>query len=637
MPTKKQPEREALARRNFLKGAAAGAATALVTGNSANAQQGPTTGRPAVVRPTEADGRADFAPPDTSRVGPAIAQPGSDYMVDVLKQLDLDYVAVNPGSSFEGLHESIINYGGNTKPQLLTVLHEEAGAAMAHGYAKAAGKPMMTLMHGTVGLLHSSMAMFQAWADRVPIFAVVAHSRNPTSVINRPHSAQDMGSLVRSFTKFDDEATNLERFAESAMRAYSLGRMPPMGPTLLVVDSQLQEMPVEDRSKLHVPELRLAPPPQGDANAVREAARLLVEAKQPLIRPFKLARTEAGWNRLIELAELLQAPVDVGTYGSWQDFPSWHKLYGTGGPDYKPDVILGLELNDMTGAVRTARANGGRTISICSEYLFQGTNIHDYGDYAEVDVPIAGDGEDTLPALIEEVRRLATRDRLRAFGDRGEMIAAAHHAQREQELEEARYGWNASPISVPRMIAELGRQVANDDWAIVSGHQFTGTWQRRLLNHDQHYRYNGDCGGFGIGYDAPASVGGALGHKAQGRLPIAVLGDGDFNFVGPGALWTAAHERIPLLMVVHNNRAYHAEVMLVQRTAARRGRGSDRSHIGTMITDPNPDYAKIAQGYGVYAEGPVSDPGELGNVFARALERVRAGEPALVDVISQPR
>jgi acetolactate synthase-1/2/3 large subunit len=631
-----KPEKDSLGRRRFLKGAAAGAATAFVAPSAAQAQQAPAS-RPAVAQPTEADGRADFAPPDARPGVSIIDQPASDYMVDVLRGLDLEYVAVNPGSSFEGLHESIINYGQNRMPEVLTVLHEEIGAAMAHGYAKAAGKPMMTLMHGTVGLLHASMALFQAWADRVPIFAVVAHSRNPTSIVNRPHSAQDMGALVRDFMKWDDETTTLERFADAAMRAYAIGRTPPMGPTLLVVDSELQEMAVTDRSNLHVPKLTIAAPPQGDTNSVREAAAWLVAAERPLIRPHKLARTEAGWNALIELAELLQAPVDVGGYASWQDFPSWHPLYGTGGPNYRPDLILGLELNDMAGSVRAARANGGRTISICSEYLFQGTNIHDFGSYAEVDLPIAADGEATLPGLVEEVRRQAGRDHLRRFAARREQVAAAHREIRAQELDEARHGWNSDPVSVPRMIAELGRQVQNDDWAIVSGHQFTGVWQRRLLNHDRHYRYNGDCGGFGIGYDTPASVGGALAHKKHGRLPIAIVGDGDFNFVGAGSMWTAAHHQIPLLTVVHNNRAYHAEVMLVQRTAARRGRGSDRCHIGNVISDPNPDYAKIAQGYGVYAEGPISDPDLLAPAFARALERVRAGEPALVDVVSQPR
>jgi thiamine pyrophosphate-dependent acetolactate synthase large subunit-like protein len=630
----------AVDRRSFLKGAAAGAAGAagaIVARTGAAQQTGAGPARSGLSRPTEADARADFVPPEPRVGAQFIRHPGSDYMVDVLKALDFDYVAVNPGSAFEGLHESLINHGGNRKPEILTVLHEEAGAAIAHGYAKAAGKPMMTLMHGTVGLLHASMGLFQAWCDRVPVYAIVGHTRNPTSVVNRPHSAQDMGALVRDFMKMDDEPTNLEVFASIAMRAYALGRTPPMGPTLLVIDSQLQEAPIPDPARLTVPRLSLPSVPQGDANAVREAARLLVTAERPLIRTGKLARTPAGWDWMIELAELLQAPVDVGGYGSWQDFPSWHALYGTGGPDYRPDVILGLELNDMTASVRDVRATGGRTISICAEYLSQGHNIHDYGNYSEVDIAIAGDGEATLPALIEEIRRQSDGNAARARAARGRMIAAAHKTIRERELDDARYGWNGSPISVPRMIAELGRQIQNDDWAIVSGHQFTGTWQRRLLNHDKFHRYNGDCGGFGIGYDTPASVGGALAHREHGRLSIGIVGDGDFNFVGPGALWTAAHHKIPLLLMIHNNRAYHAEVMLVQRTAARRGRGNANVDIGNVITDPAPDYAKIARGFGVYAEGPIADPNELAPALERALARVRAGEPALLDVVSQPR
>jgi acetolactate synthase-1/2/3 large subunit len=626
-------------RRNFLKGAAAGAAGAAsaIVGSTAAAQQAPASARPTVARPTEADGRADFVPPEPRVGAQFIRHPGSDHMVDVFKALDFDYVAVNPGSAFEGIHESIINYGGNRKPEILTVLHEEAGAAMAHGYAKAAGKPMMTLMHGTVGLLHASMGLFQAWCDRVPVFAVVGHNRNPTTVVNRPHSAQDMGAIVRDFMKMDDEPTTLDVFANIAMRAYTIGRTPPMGPTLLVVDSGLQEDPIPDGAGLKVPRLSMPSLPQGDSAAVREAARLLVAAERPLIRPGKLARTSAGWDRLIELAELLQAPVDVGGYASWQDFPSWHALYGSGGPDYRPDVILGLELNDMTASVRAVAATGGKTISICSEYLSQGHNIHDFGNYSEVDVAIAADGEATLPSLIEEIRRQSAGNSARLRAARGATVGAAHKTVREREIDTARYGWNSSPISVPRMVAELGRQIQNDDWAIVSGHQFTGQWQRRLLNHDKFYRYNGDCGGFGIGYDTPASVGGALAHREHGRLSIGIVGDGDFNFVGPGALWTAAHHKIPLLLIIHNNRAYHAEVMLVQRVAARRGRGNDKVDIGNVIRDPAPDYAKIAQGYGVYAEGPIVDPAALAPALERALARVRAGEPALLDVVSQPR
>jgi thiamine pyrophosphate-dependent acetolactate synthase large subunit-like protein len=253
-----------------------------------------------------------------------------------------------------------------------------------------------------------------------------------------------------------------------------------------------------------------------------------------------------------------------------------------------------------------------------------------------VDLAIAADGEATMPSLIEEIRRQITPDKRRAFDARGNTIAAAHREQRVRDIENARHGWDVSPITVPRMIAELGAQIKNDDWAIGSGHQFTGDWQRILLNFDKHHRYNGDCGGFGIGYDTQAAVGVALANKGKGRLTVAVVGDGDFNF-GPGVIWTAAHHKIPLLFVVHNNRGYQAEVMIVQRMCASRGRGTDRAHIGNVFTEPNVDYAKIAQGYGLHAEGPITNPNDLSGAFSRALARVRAGEPALVDVVSQAR
>ncbi len=630
---KKKP----VGRRGFLKGTAAGAVVLVAKGTTETAQAAPAP-RPAVLAPTEAEVAAEFrlAPPAQGSALAAAAQPASDFMVDVLKSLDIEYAAINPGSAFDGLHESIINYGKNKSPEILTCLHEEQAAAISHGYAKAAGKPMMIAVHGTVGLLHASFGVFQAWADRVPMLVVVGQNRNPTSVINRPHSAQDMGAIARDYTKWDDETTTLDRFAEASVKAYTIGRTPPMGPTLLVVDSALQDSRITDRSRLRVPALAMPAPPQGDAAAVKEAARLLVNAQSPLITPGKVARTPKGWDLMIELAELLQAPVSVGTYGSWQDFPNRHKLNGRGGTGYRPDVTLGIELNDMSAAARAARGNGGKTISISSELLFQGRNIHDFGNYSEVDVAIAADGEATLPPLIEEIRRLITPEKRRAFDARGEKIAAAHREQRIRDIEAARFGWDSSPISIQRMVAELGAQIKNDDWSIGSGHQFTGDWQRILLNFDKHHRYNGDCGGFGIGYDTQAAVGVALANKGTGRLTVAIVGDGDLNF-GPGVLWTAAHHKIPLLFVVHNNRGYQAEVMIVQRMCAQRGRGTDRAHIGTALNDPNIDYTKIAQGYGLHAEGPVTNPNDLAPAFQRALARVRAGEPALVDVVAQAR
>jgi acetolactate synthase I/II/III large subunit len=611
-------------RRDFVKGAALGAAGLVV---NAEAAPGAAPVSPAAQEPT---------PAPQGSPAPQATQPASDFMVDVLKKLDLEYAAINPGSAFAGLHESLLNHGGNKMPEIVTCLHEESAMAMAHGYAKAAGKPMLVCVHGVVGLLHTSMALFQAWADRVPVIVIVGHHRNPAGVINRPHSAQDMGSLVRDFVKFDDEATTLERFAESAMQAYRIAMTPPMGPALLVVDAVLQESQIQDRARPRIPTLSLASPPQGDATAVREAARLLVNAGTPLIQTQKMGRTPKGWDLTVELAELLQAPVDVLGYASWQSFPSWHPLYGSGGPGYTPDVTLGLEVVDMSAPARTARANGRKTISISSEHLFQHSNIHDFGRYADVDLALAADAEATLPSLIEEIRRLMTPGLKAAIEARGTRVSAAHKAAHVRAVEDARHGWDASPVSVPRMIAELGTQIKGDDWAIVSGHQFTGDWQRRLLNFDKHYRYNGDSGGMGIGYDSPASVGAALANKKLGRLSIGIVGDGDLNF-GPGVLWTAVHHQIPLLLIVHNNRAYHAEVMIVQRMSGSRGRGSGRAHIGNVITDPNINYAQMAKAYGMYSEGPIDNPNDLAAAYRRALQRVRAGEPALIDVISQPR
>jgi thiamine pyrophosphate-dependent acetolactate synthase large subunit-like protein len=630
---------DSIDRRNFFKGAALGAASLVVT-TEKTAEAVATPAPPPVALPTDAHdhdlayAQSQSASTTPSRAAATQGRPASDFMVDVLKKIGFEYAAINPGSTFQGLHESLINHGKNTAPELLTCLHEEAAVAMAHGYAKAAGRPMLVAVHGTVGLLHSSMALFQAWADRVPVVLIVGHHRNPSGVINRPHSAQDMGLLVRSFVKYDDEATTLERFAESAMRAYKIAMTPPMGPVVLTVGAELQESIVT--SEPRIPELVLPAPPQGEAAAVREAARMLVAAESPLIQIAKLGRTPKAWDLLIELAETLQAPVDVMGYSSWQKFPSWHSLYGTGGRGYTPDVTLGLEVTDMSAQARAARANNRKTISISAEHLFQGSNIHDFGRYADVDLAIAADAEATLPSLIEEVRRQITPARKSAIQARGARVAAAHKEAQLTAIRDARHGWDNSPVSVPRLVAELGDQIARDDWAIVSGHQFTGDWQRRLLNHDKPYRYNGDCGGFGIGYDTPASVGGALAHKKSGRLSIAIVGDGDLNF-SPGVIWTAAHHKIPLLFVVHNNRAYHAEVMIIQRMCGVRGRGNENAHIGNVIADPDPNYAQLAKAYGMYSEGPIENPKELAGAYQRALAKVRGGEPALVDVVSQPR
>jgi len=618
-----KPRRGPISRRLFLEGAAASAAAL-------------------AAKPVDAGAGSPPAPPPA--VSPRIVEhPGSDFMFDVLKSLGLEYTAMNPGSSFEGLHESIVNYGGNRQPELLTCCHEESAVSMAHGFAKIEGRPILVLLHGNVGLQHAAMAIYNAYADRVPVFMIAG---NHLDAAGRPggvpwyHSAQDMASMVRDYVKWDDQPASLGHFAESAVRAYRIAMTPPMAPVLLVVDSDMQERSMAGPPP-RLPRLTLASPPAGDAGAVREAARLLVAAEAPLIVAQRCARTADGITRLVELAEALQAPVcgiqaTGATVSDRMNFPSRHPLCGLGPPGYAPDVTLGLEVQDMSAAARSASARGAKTISISAEDLFLKSNLQDFQRMAEVDLAIAADAEATLPALIEEVQRQLTPERRRMVQERGVKLSEAHRKARAEDRETAAYGWDASPISVPRLAAELWPQIRTEDWSLVSWQGFISKWPYRLWNFDKHYQYIGGQGAGGMGYGVGAAVGAALANKKHGRLSINIQGDGDLNYA-PGVLWTAVHHRIPLLTLVHNNRGYHQEVMFVQQVASERNRGADRAHIGTTLREPNIDYAKMAQAYGMHGEGPIEDPKDLGPAIRRALERVKAGEPALVDVVSQPR
>ena len=622
-------------RRGFLKGAAAGAAAIVAQPQITKAQEtdAPPTNGSAPRGPGAAQVARDAgAPSQQARV---IENPGSDFMVDVLKTLDLEYLGSNPGSTFESLHESLINYGDNKMPEFLTCTHEEAAVAMAHGYAKIEGKPMMALIHGTVGLQHAGMAIYNAYADRVPIFMVVGNHFDGAvrgSGVESYHSAQDIGALVRDYTKWDDQPNSLGAFAESAVRAYKIATTPPMGPVLVVAHHELQSNP-QPAVKPRIPKLTMTAPPQGDSAAVEEAAKWLVAAERPMIVAQRSARTPNGVKLLVELAETLQSPVNNQER---MNFPNRHPMAGNGTPGYQPDVTLFLEVADASGQARTERARGGKTINIASTELFQKSNIQDFGHYADVDLDIGADAEATLPALIEACKRLITPDRKRALEDRGRKLAEAHKQARNREIEQASYGWDSSPIALSRLSAELWPLIQHDDWSLVGWQGFIGNWPNRLWNFDKHYQYTGGQGAGGIGYNAPASVGAALANKKHGRLSINIQTDGDLNFC-PGVLWTAAHHKIPELIVMHNNRGYHAEVMFVERQCSLHNRGAERAHIGTKLWEPNIDYAKMAHAYGLYAEGPITDPKDLHAAYQRGLERVRKGEPVLIDVVTQPR
>ena len=630
--------RSAVGRRRFLKGAAVSAAAVVArTAPAAALAQPPDAARPpgAAAVPGGAQLRADTEPPPAGVSSRLVDKPASDFMVDVIKTLGIEYVAANPGSSFEGLHESIINYGENRMPELLTCCHEESSVAMAHGYAKIEGKPMLALVHGNIGLQHASMAIYNAYADRVPVMIVAGNWRDAgtrSNGVNSYHSAQDMALIVRDYVKWDDEPASLPAFAESAVRAYKIAMTPPMEPVLLVVDHDLQLRPTPSPPK--IPRLVMPSPPAGEMGAVREAARLLVAADNPRINAGRAARTPNGIALIVELAELLQAPVNGG--GDRVNFPSRHPLAGLGSG--APDVVLNLEVQGIgspnPGAI--ASSANAKVINISSLGLFIKSNLQDFQHMADADVDIAADSEATLPLLIEEVKRQLTADRKRVLHDRGAKIADAHRDARQQAIESAAFGWDSSPISLARLCAELWDQIRTEDWSLVSWQGFISGWPGRLWNFDKHYRYIGGQGAGAMGYGAPAAVGAALANRAHGRLTINIQTDGDLNYA-PGVLWTACHHKIPLLTVMHNNRAYHQEVMFVQQMASERSRGADRAHIGTTLREPNIDYAKMAQAYGMYGEGPIERPADLAPAIKRALDRVKRGEPALLDVVTQPR
>jgi acetolactate synthase-1/2/3 large subunit len=644
---KRREDKPAVGRRNFLKGAGLVGAAAL-TPAAAKAQAIAPKANLKAAAPGPLQLAADTQPPTRESVTQASS--GGDFMVDVFKSLDIDYLAMNCASSFRGLHEAVINYAKNSKPEILTCPHEEIAVHMGQGYAKIEGKPLAMICHGVVGLQHATMAMYNAWCDRVPVIVfggniVEADKRAPGA--EWVHSAVDPGAIVRDFVKWDDQPASLQHFAESMVRAYKIATTPPMGPVFISLDAELQENPIRDAETLRIPKVARVIPPQADSGAIKELARMLVAAENPVLLCDRLARTPAGMARLTELAETLQCAV-VDNAGR-MNFPSRHPLNQTGRRGAvisQADVVLAIEVNELWGSlnnfndriVRTSRPitkKDAKIITLGTRDLYLKSNYQDFGRHQDVDMAIAGDGEASLPALIEEVKRLVDGGRKSAFEARGKRLATARLAMIEQAKADATMGWDSSPLTTARMCAEVWAQIKDEDWSLV-GNGIRITWPHRLWNFDKSYQWNGGSGGAGIGYTAPASLGAALANKRHGRLTLNFNGDGDLMFV-PSTLWTAAHHKIPMLYIVHNNRAYHQEVMYLQAMANRRGRGISDVTIGTTITNPNVDYATVARGFGVHGEGPITDPKDLAPALKRAIAVVKRGEPALIDVVTDPR
>ncbi len=637
--------KNSVGRRGFLKNAAAGAAGAAALVTSTPLVEAQTPGN----RPKPASPAGAPAPTEAQLFREAgnirppavevrkITRPGSDLMVQTLRDLGIEYAAANPGSSFEGFQESVINYGNppNVMPEWITALHEESAVTMAHGYAKAEGKPMLAALHGTIGIQHAAMSIYQAYYDRVPVVMVAGNDADFIPA----HTAIDMAGMVRSYTKWDAQPETVEDALVAIQRAYNEAITPPMGPTLVVLSSEIQKL---NSPNVQIPTYKPPQMPTIDATTAGEIAKGLLAAQNPRIAVGRL-RTPEGVKRSVELAELVGACTSTAATSGPMSFPQRHPLCGPGA-DTTYDYTLGLEAG---GAQISINGPGLAKIAEARDVThidFKGVRTPSNfgrGNREKSAMPVEADAEASLPLIIDAVKRQLTPDQKTRIQERSAKHARAnydaHVAALEVAVEKARAGWNGSPISTARIYAELWPLIMHEDWCLASPSSFSGGHNVQLWEHNKPYSYLGGQGAGGMGYGAPASMGAGLAAKARNRIVINVQTDGDLNYA-PGVLWSAVHHKLPVLTVMHNNRAWHQEYMFVQYMAGTRGRGPERATIGNVLRDPFIDYTKMAAGYGMAGEkAPISDPTQLSAALKRGVASVKRGEPYMIDVITEPR
>jgi thiamine pyrophosphate-dependent acetolactate synthase large subunit-like protein len=560
-------------------------------------------------------------------------------MVQTVRDLGIEYAAANPGSSFEGLQESFINYGNppNRMPEWITALHEESAVTMAHGYGKAEGKPMLAVLHGTIGIQHAAMSIYQAYYDRTPVLMIAGNDPDFIAA----HTAHDMAGMVRSYTKWDAEPKTIDEALVAIQRAYNEAITPPMGPTLVVIGTEIQK---ENAPTAKIPAYKPPEFPTIDSTRAKEIAKALLDAQNPRIAVGRL-RTPEGVNRAVELAELVGASTSTAATNGPMSFPQRHSLCGPGA-DTSYDYTLGLEAPAAQVYIQgpnLAKVAASRdTTNIGFGGINGGGGFGGRGGRggAPAGTRLEADAEASLPLILEQVRLQITGDQKARIQERAAKHARANHEAHvtalTQAVEAKKAGWNGSPVSTARIYAELWPLIRNEDWCLASPSNFSGGHNVQLWEHNKPYSYLGGQGAGGMGYGAPACVGAALAAKARNRIVVNVQTDGDLNYA-PGVLWTAVHHKLPMLTVMHNNRAWHQEYMFIEYMAGVRGRGAQNAHVGSTLREPFLDYAKMAAGYGMASEGPISDPTKLTAALQRGVASAKRGEPYLIDVITQPR
>jgi len=571
----------------------------------------------------------------------------SDVIVDLLQAYDFEYIAINPGASFRGLHDSLINYG-NDSPKMLVCQHEETAVQIAHGYTKATGRAMPCILHDLVGLLHGQMAIYYAFTDRAPVFILGAtgpmdeSKRRPRS--DWHHTAQSQGDAVRNFTKFDYQPHNIAGVPYSFMRAYSACVTEPAGPTYLCYDAMLQETPLTVDIEIPADIQKVPSPMAADPDTLEAIVKTLLYADRPWIMAEFTGRQPGNFEKLVTLAEVLG--VAVWDVNSALCFPNRHPQALSMDTESlaQADAILALDVVDWEKATAKLDSTTRDLTSYLSdeckwmEVGFHETGIGswslDYGRYLPKTLSALGDPRLAMPQMTEIAERLIVADPglPGKIANRKAAIKARHDVIFATWAEEAQANKDASPLSTARLATEVYEIIKHEDWVLASG--TLRQWTRKLWDFDQPHRHPGK--GLGTSTQIGISLGVALAHKNSDKLVVTFQPDGDLMY-DAGALWTAAKHEIPLLIVMFNNRAYFNDWHHQIRIARARGTDEGKAHIGMDIFDPEPDFATIAKGMGVWAEGPIDKPEDVGPAVARALEIVKSGKPALVDVITQHR
>jgi thiamine pyrophosphate-dependent acetolactate synthase large subunit-like protein len=552
---------------------------------------------------------------------------GSDVVAEALRATGIPYVALNPGASYRGLHDSLVNYLGNQQPQMLLCLHEESAVAIAHGYAKVTGKAMAAAVHSNVGLMHASMAFFNAWCDRMPMLVlgatgpVDAAKRRPW--IDWIHTARDQGALVRGYTKWDDQPASPSAAREAILRGAWIANTAPRGPTYVNLDAGMQEeelaAPVApiDTARYMPPVATAAP-----AGLVAKAVALLREARAPVILSGRVSRSENGWAARVKLAETLGARV-VTDLKIAASFPTDHPLHA-GAPGgtvlaaeaieavRNADVIVSLDWLDLAGTLKSAGAANAKIIQISVDHQLHNGWGMDYQALPPVDVFIACEPDAAVPALLDALGNVTPR--------------------RPEPCPHPLPQSSGDKLTVDEMANALRRAVGERPASLT---HVSLSWNGASWPFRHPLDYLGSDGGGGVGGGPGISVGAALALKGSGRLPIAVCGDGDF-LMGVTALWTAAHYRIPLLVVVANNRSFFNDELHQERVARMRGRPVENRWVGQKISEPDIDLAGMARAQGATAFGPVEKIADLQSVFSEAIAAVEAGALAVVDVRVEP-